>query len=82
MRFILNFIFYGILFYLIYLAFPEAFFTMVSWAAKLADLIKDLYLQLADRIQDWRGERSGRPPPQQAFFLLSAFLLYLRQKVL
>lgn len=58
MRFIFNFIFFGILFYLIYLAFPDAFFTMVSWADKLTTLIKDLYLQLADKIHAWEQQRS------------------------
>ena len=80
MRFILNFIFFGVLFYLIYLAFPDAFFTMVSWADKVAQFIHDLYMQLADKVHDWRTQRSDRsdhsgPPPEQAILFLSMWLI-------
>lgn len=73
MRFILNFIFYGILFYLIYLAFPEAFFTLVSWADKLAEVVKDLYLHFASQVQDWRGGQTSSTHPSQALFFLANF---------
>jgi hypothetical protein len=76
MRFILNFIFYGVLFYLIYLAFPDAFFTMVSWAHSLAEFIKDLYMQLAAKVHDWRTSRPGGPnPPDQALLFVSMWIL-------
>lgn len=74
MRFILNFIFYGILFYLIYLAFPEAFFTLVSWVDQLTNVLKDLFAQLFAKFQEWRGEHLPHSAPQQVllFFLGSA----------
>lgn len=77
MRFILNFIFYGVLFYLIYLAFPDAFFKMVSWAQAIAEFIHDLYMQLAARVHDWRTERSAgsNPPPEQALLFLSMWVM-------
>ncbi len=76
MRFILNFIFYGVLFYLIYLAFPDAFFKMVSWAHAIAEFIQDLYMQLAAKVHDWRTQRHGsNPPPEQAFFFFSKWLM-------
>jgi hypothetical protein len=59
MRFILNFILYGILFYLIYLIFPEAFFTLVSWLQGAAEFLKDLYSRLAGKVPNWRGH--GQP---------------------
>lgn len=42
MRFILNFFLFGFLFYLIYVFFPEAFTTLVSWANHVYDFFKDL----------------------------------------
>lgn len=67
MRFILNFIFFGILFYVIYLFFPEAFSTMVGWAHQVYEFLRDLFLQIAGKFQDWKG-RGGHPysPPQRA----------------
>lgn len=55
MRFILSFIFYGILFYLIYLVFPDTFFTLVSWADKFTEFVKELYVQLSTRFHEWNA---------------------------
>jgi hypothetical protein len=70
MRFILNFIFYGVLFYLIYLAFPDAFFTMVSWAQAVAEFMKDLYMHLAEKVHDWR-QTPGSHASQRALLFFS-----------
>lgn len=35
MRFILSFVFFGLLFYGLYIFFPEFFATLVSWAASV-----------------------------------------------
>jgi hypothetical protein len=75
MRFILNFIFYGVLFYLIYLAFPDFFFTMVSWAEKISELLRDLYMQLAAKVHDWRWQRGGTPPPPEHAQLIFLWLI-------
>jgi len=56
MRFIVNFIFFGVLFYAIYLIFPDAFHTMVGWANSIYEFIKDVLLFLLAKIQEWRGE--------------------------
>lgn len=40
MRFILHFIFYGLLFYAIWFFFPEFFTTLVTWAGELFAWIK------------------------------------------
>ncbi len=69
MRFIFNFILFGILFYLIYLAFPETFYTLVSWVDKLTGLIKELYFQLVDKFQEWMQKPSA---PKALFRLLQS----------
>lgn len=51
MRFILNFIFFGILFYLIYLYFPDAFHTLVSWVAKVFDFIKETGMWVVEKVK-------------------------------
>lgn len=69
MRFILGFIFYGILFYLIYLFFPDAFLKLVSWADSLTEILKDLYTQLAAKIQEWRGRGTGNSSQHALLFI-------------
>jgi predicted PurR-regulated permease PerM len=49
MRFILNFIFFGILFYLIWLYFPDAFQTLVSWANHTVAFFRDLMNSAIER---------------------------------
>jgi uncharacterized membrane protein len=73
MRFILNFILFGILFYVIYLVFPDAFFTMVGWANKIYAFLKNFFLMLSDKIQG--SKASQAPPPHQAVFLLPLWIL-------
>lgn len=63
LRFIFNFFLFGLLFYLIYLFFPEAFQTLVSWANHTYEFFKDLFMQISARIQSSRGDHV---PPQQA----------------
>lgn len=72
MRFILNFIFYGILFYAIYLAFPEAFMKLVSWANTIYEFLRDIFVQLWARLQELRGTPKGGEavPPHQALILI------------
>ena len=72
MRFILNFIFFGVLFYAIYLIFPDAFHTMVGWANSIYEFLKDVIIQISDKAQDWKASRSGRSTatPEQALFSL------------
>lgn len=67
MRFLINFIFFGILFYLIYLFFPEAFATLVSWANHVYVFFRDLILMLVDKFQS-----SETPPKEQVMLPLSS----------
>jgi hypothetical protein len=78
MKFILNFIFFGILFYLIWLVFPEAFRTLVSWADHLVAYTKELIQAL------WTKYGPGPvypPPPSSPTEPHGAWLLipFLRQ---
>lgn len=73
MRFIVNFIFFGILFYLLWLYFPEAFQTLVSWANHVVTFIKNVALDL------WEKYGTGKVPAQPSpasslFFLFSGIL--------
>lgn len=63
MRFILNFIFFGILFYLLWLYFPEQFETLKSWAGSAVDLIKHLYHSLMDKLQVSGAPGAPTAPP-------------------
>lgn len=51
MKFLWNFFFFGILFYLIWLAFPETFMTLVSWANQVFVFVKELVMGVADKVQ-------------------------------
>lgn len=51
MRFIWNFFFFGILFYLISLAFPDTFHTLVSWANQIVAFFKELIMGVVDKVQ-------------------------------
>jgi hypothetical protein len=51
MKFIWNFIFFGILFYLIWMFFPDAFLTLVSWANHVVAFFRDLFMGLWDKFQ-------------------------------
>lgn len=50
MRFVLNFIFFGLLFYFIYVYFPDAFHTLAGWAEHAFLVVKQLYQAVADKV--------------------------------
>lgn len=52
MRFILSFFLFGFLFYLIYVFFPEAFSTLVSWAEYVYVFFHDLFINVYDRFYE------------------------------
>ncbi len=51
LRFFVNFILFGILFYLIWRFFPEAFDTLVSWAGAGYEFIKSLISTSLEKMQ-------------------------------
>lgn len=61
MRFILNFFFFGFIFYLIYLYFPEAFHTMTAWAQSVLDFLKEVFTSISDKIT--HTSTPSAPPP-------------------
>jgi hypothetical protein len=82
MRFILNFIFFGVLFYAIYLIFPDAFHTMVGWANSIYEFIRDIFLQLTSKVQEWRGQKGPHnPSPQRALFLIPLWIMAVNGKI-
>ncbi|WP_195155574.1 hypothetical protein [Candidatus Protochlamydia phocaeensis] len=78
MRFIFNFFFFGILFYLIYLFFPDAFHTLVSWADRTYEFFRDLILQIAGKVHSSRDHSA--PPPHQALGALLPIWMFLKHK--
>lgn len=51
MRFIFNFIFFGLLFYAIYFFFPDAFNKLVTWVGDLFAFIKAGIEQIVHSVQ-------------------------------
>lgn len=62
MRFILYFIFFGLLFYIISLYFPEAFQTLVSWAAKVYNFFYHIVVSVIDKINSMTGPAKPEHP--------------------
>lgn len=56
MRLILGFIFFGLLFYGIYIYAPDTFQTLVSWAAKVFEFAQGV-------IDNIKGKPAAPPPP-------------------
>lgn len=50
MRFILNFIFFGLLFYLLWVYFPEAFKTLVQWASAVFNYLQHLFQNVINSV--------------------------------
>lgn len=61
MRFIIGFIFFGLLFYAISIYFPETFHTLVEWAGNIFSYIKHLFEQLTSK-----ASSKIEPPPKEA----------------
>lgn len=82
MRFILNFIFFGVLFYLIWLFFPDAFKTLVSWADQIVAFFKEVFNSFYDKVYHHTptSPTSPVPPtnPSHAFIMLPLFLEYFK----
>ena len=68
MRFLLNFFFFGLLFYLIWMFFPDAFLTLVSWADHIVAFLKELIMGFSDKMHH------QTPPTTAPAWVLHAFL--------
>lgn len=65
-RFIVNFFLFGILFFLIWHFFPEAFGKLVSWASNVYDFLQSLVMSLVGKIQQ---AKPSEEPAKQSFIL-------------
>ncbi|MGA8164169.1 MAG: hypothetical protein WB791_03975 [Waddliaceae bacterium] len=52
MRFIWNFIFFGIIYYLIWRFFPVVIETFTTWMDSLYDVIRDLVMMAVDKVSN------------------------------
>lgn len=60
MKFIFNFIFFGLLFYLISIYFPDAFATLQSWALAIVNFAKDGFHYITEKMSS--GGPVAPPP--------------------
>lgn len=63
MRFIINFILFGFLFFLIWHFFPEAFHKLVSWVQTVFDWISAAIQQVSDKVAHPPAEPTPTTPP-------------------
>lgn len=74
-RFIINFFLFGLLFYLIHLFFPEAFQTLVSWADRTYEYMRDFFISLTNQGTAHQAPM-GKPENLQSFVpAVYAFIL-------
>ncbi|CCB87545.1 MULTISPECIES: hypothetical protein [Parachlamydia] len=73
MRFIFNFIFFGILFYLIWLYFPDAFKTLVEWASNTFDFFKHLVQTAVEKVNETKVPPAPPSPPAPSSLLIPFF---------
>lgn len=77
MRFIWDFFVFGILFYLIWMFFPDAFATLVSWANHVVVFFKELIGVVAEKshhlIPDQSPPTPAPPTTAQLFMYFKNF---------
>jgi hypothetical protein len=73
MRFIINFFLFGFLFFLIYVFFPDAFKTLVSWAQAVYDFFNGL-VQTGIEKSGMRKSEHPAEAPKQAMAMLHFIL--------
>lgn len=71
MRFLWNFFFFGILFYLIWVFFPDAFLTLVNWANHVVAFFKELILGISEKV---RHDLPAHQTPAQAWLIFLPFI--------
>lgn len=76
MRFIWNFFFFGILFYLIWMFFPDAFMTLVGWANHVVEFFRELFTSGWEKFQHNVPAPSKETPASS--MLILPFLSWLK----
>lgn len=69
LRFVFNFILFGILFFLIWHFFPDAFNTLVSWAGSIVDFFTNLFSGLFQKATEHSKEVKEEIKAAVIFFL-------------
>lgn len=69
-RFILNFILFGALFYLIWHFFPDAFTMLVSWVKVLVEFVQQLLTDLFNRLSNSSANKDAIVPVKTAMLSL------------
>ncbi|MFA6914886.1 MAG: hypothetical protein WC222_00680 [Parachlamydiales bacterium] len=77
MRFIFNFVFFGLLFFVIWKFFPDAFTTLVGWVSALYNYLHHLFQSLIDNVN--KATETGEHPVKQTATMLP-FLFTLWKK--
>lgn len=75
MRFIFNFVFFGLLFFIIWKFFPDAFTTLVGWVTALFNYLHHLFQTLVDSVNR-ATEGDGHTTKQGAALLPFLFTLW------
>lgn len=69
MRFIFNFIFFGLLFFIIWKFFPDAFNTLVGWVTNLYDYLDHLVRSLVEKVNHATGAEKSVEKANAALLL-------------
>lgn len=69
LRFLLNFMLFGVLFFLIWHFFPEVFTRLVEWAAIIVDFFQKLFAELFNKAQDATKDSKEEIKTAVIFFL-------------
>lgn len=75
MRFIFNFIFFGLLFFIIWQYFPDAFSTLVSWATTVFNFLRDIVTTI---IHKFTAEKASHEVPKELYHLGSLAFMGIR----
>lgn len=62
LRFIFNFIFFGVLFFIIWQFFPDAFTKLVEWARDIVEFIENLIKMVAEKVNGPHPAAPEKPP--------------------
>lgn len=73
MRFIINFIVFGLIFYAIWYFFPDAFMKMVNGAGAVFGYLRDLVEVLIQKINEHRPHPSAAPTAALTYLFSSLF---------
>jgi hypothetical protein len=67
-RFILGFIFFGLLFYGLSIYLPDAFHTLVGWAAKIFSFFQELFVKISGGASETKTVEKSATSLFQLFF--------------